>query len=107
MQNISSRELHKQIQMHLESLRLSGVEWLENNNNSTLQISEGLAHKSPPVDGEAAVTNLPLPEKSSTHSVLHSLEKNRIIAIAQRGGCKLCEMPSTCPNKKEYGFWCW
>ena len=75
MQNISSRELHKQIQMHLESLRLSGVEWLENNNNSTLQISEGLAHKSPPVDGEAAVTNLPLPEKSSTHSVLHSLEK--------------------------------
>ena len=75
MQNISSIELHKQIQMHLESLRLSGVEWLENNNNLTLQISEGLAHKSPPVDGEAAVTNLPLPEKSSTHSVLHSLEK--------------------------------
>lgn len=75
MQNISLRELHKQIQMHLESLRLSGVEWLENNNNSTFQISEGLAHKSPPVDDEAAVTNLPLPEKSSTHSVLHSLEK--------------------------------
>lgn len=63
MQNISSRELHKQIQMHLESLRLSGVEWLENNNNSIFQISEGLAHKSPPVDGEAAVINLPLPEK--------------------------------------------
>ena len=48
MQNISLSELHKQIKTHLECLKVSGIEWLENNNNSTSQaIAPNTVHAFP------------------------------------------------------------
>jgi len=76
MQNISSIDLHKQIQMHLKSLKLSGVEWLENTDFSTFQFSGSIVPECIPLLGEVSSQNLVVePSPALAIPVFHSLEK--------------------------------
>lgn len=76
MRDISSIDLHKQIQMHLECLRLSGIEWLENNEFSTSQPAAAVVTESLPLASVVGSQNLVVaPSPSPAIPVLHSLEK--------------------------------
>ncbi|NBR07191.1 MAG: uracil-DNA glycosylase [Planctomycetes bacterium] len=74
MQDISASELQNQILMHLECLRLSGVEWLENNTNLPPQIG-GLVDEGLPVDNEVSNQNLIISTCLPPIPVVHSLSK--------------------------------
>ena len=76
MQNISLIDLQKQIQMHLESLKLSGIEWIENTSFPISQISGFLVPDSTPILGAVSSQKLVIePTPALAIPVLHSLEK--------------------------------
>jgi hypothetical protein len=79
VQNISLSELHKQIKTHLECLRISGIEWVENNNNSTSQTSVPIVHDHLPLVSMAGTQNLVVAPPTPVISSLHSLEKKTLL----------------------------
>lgn len=77
MQNISLSELHKQIRMHLECLKVSGIEWLEN--NSTSLTSAPLIPEQLPLASMAVAQNVVVTSPAPVMPALHSLEKKMLL----------------------------
>jgi uracil-DNA glycosylase len=79
VKNISLSDLHKQIKMHLECLRISGIEWLENNNNSTSQTSVPIIRDHLSLVSIAGTQNVVVTPPAPVISSLHSLEKKTLL----------------------------
>ena len=81
MQNISLSELHKQIKTHLECLKVSGIEWLENNNNSTLQTIGPIVHEQLPLASMVGAQNVVVTSPAPVIASPHSLEKKTLLCL--------------------------
>ena len=68
--------------MHLEYLRISGIEWLENNINCTSQTSVPIVNDHLPLVSMAGTQNVVVASPASVIPSLHSLEK-KIILLQQ------------------------
>lgn len=105
MQNISLSELHKQIKTHLEYLRISGIEWLENNNNFTTQTSVPIVHHNLPLVTMAGTQNVVVTPPSLVIPALHSLEKKTLLLQQLKdevGSCVKC--PQLAQTRKNTVF---
>ncbi len=88
MQNISLSELHKQIRMHLECLKVSGIEWLEN--NSTSLTSAPLIPEQLPLASMAVAQNVVVTSPAPVRPALHSLEKKMLLLMQLKDEVASC-----------------